>query len=277
MHVLDANELFWITSYTYDRIMEVWWKQWPDAFALYFKLMKQARIQQTNQTYSLNSFLKDGMWWWTDRLRNAKNILKNLWLVDDVNLQDEKWKIIGHYVRVNYLIDEEKVRTAGVTYNVSTCWLWPQMDENHQWTPATCGQTATNALNTKIGNALNTKIENISSKEETEQSSSITKDINNLINELKQECDSLWIAYDKTKERQFAKHILSAKEYGGFCEKIWMWRQEFASNILKASVLINFWKWACAWPMRIYQNYSEVYNKTKELHSKNQKNLIQSF
>ena len=117
----------------------------------------------------------------------------------------------------------------------------------------------------------------ISSNEETEQSSSITSDINNLINELKQECDNLGIAYDKTKERQFAKHILSAKEYGGFCEKVGMWRQEFASNILKASVLINFWKWACAWPMRIYQNYSEVYNKTKELHTKNQKNLIQSF
>lgn len=118
---------------------------------------------------------------------------------------------------------------------------------------------------------------NISSNEEIEQSSSITSNINNLISELKQECDNLWIAYDKTKERQFAKHILSAKEYGGFCEKVGMWRQEFASNILKASVLINFWKWACAWPMRIYQNYSEVYNKTKELHTKNQKNLIQSF
>jgi hypothetical protein len=157
MHVLDANELFWITSYTYDRIMEVWWKQWPDAFALYFKLMKQARIQQTNQTYSLNSFLKDGMWWWTDRLRNAKNILKNLWLVDDVNLQDEKWKIIAHYVRVNYLIDEEKVRTSGMTYNLSTCWLWPQMDENHQWVPTTCGWTATNALSTKYINALSTQ------------------------------------------------------------------------------------------------------------------------
>lgn len=117
----------------------------------------------------------------------------------------------------------------------------------------------------------------ISSNEEMKHSSSITTDINNLINELKQECDSLWIAYDKTKERQFAKHILSAKEYGGFCEKVGMSRVLFAINILKASVVINFWKWACSWPMKIYQNYSEVYNRTKELHTKNQKNLIQSF
>ena len=106
MHVLDANELFGITSYTYDKIMEKWWRIWPDAFALYFKLMKQARIQQTNQTYTLNEFLKNWMGRWTDRLRNAKNILKSLGLVDDVNIQDEKGKITWHYVRVNYLIDE---------------------------------------------------------------------------------------------------------------------------------------------------------------------------
>lgn len=159
MHVLDANEIFWMTFYTTDRILEEWGKNWPDALALYVKLIKQTRIQQTNQTYSLNSFLKDGMWWWTDRLRNAKNILKKLWLVEDVNLQDEKWRIIGHYVRVNYLIDEEKVRTAGMTYNLSTCWLWPQMDESHQWTPATCGWTATNALSTQYINAWSTQKE----------------------------------------------------------------------------------------------------------------------
>ena len=218
MHVLDANELFWITSYTYDRIMEVWWKQWPDAFALYFKLMKQARIQQTNQTYTLNSFLKDGMWWWTDRLRNAKNILKNLWLVDDVNVQDKKWKIIGHYVRVNYLIDEEKIRTAGITYNVSTCWLWPQMDENHQWTPATCGWTATNALSTKYINAWSTKIEkNCLSENKTTTSNTIPtvadlvtayKNAPHLVSKVKdEEVIRMWATYKQKKKSKAYKTI----------------------------------------------------------------------
>lgn len=90
-------------------------------------------------------------------------------------------------------------------------------------------------------------------------------------------CLGLGVAYDKQKDRQFAKHILSAKEYWEFAEQIWQDRVTFALNILKASVAINFRKWACSWPMRIYQNYSEVYNKTKEMHEKNKKNLIQSF
>lgn len=158
MHVLDANELFGITSYTYDKIMEEWWKIWPDAFALYFKLLKQARIQKTNQTYSLNEFLRNWMGRWADRLRNAKNILKKLGLVDDVNIQDEKGKITWHYVRVNYLIDEEKIRTSGITYNLSTSC------PNRETVSSTCGWTDANALSTKYINAWSTKNKNIKEK-----------------------------------------------------------------------------------------------------------------
>ena len=102
-------------------------------------------------------------------------------------------------------------------------------------------------------------------------------EINNLIEQIKQQCDSLGIAYDKQKDRYFAKFILTAKEFWDFAEKIWQTREEFALNVLKASYQIKFRKWICAWPMRIYQNYAEVYNETLKQHSKNAKNLIQSF
>ena len=91
----------------------------------------------------------------------------------------------------------------------------------------------------------------------------ITVDINNLIQELKEQADILWIAYDKNKERMFAKHIMNTKEYWSFCKKLWMTRIEFAKNIMKASERIWYWKWTCSWPMSIYQNYSDVYNQTK--------------
>jgi hypothetical protein len=56
-----------------------------------------------------------------------------------------------------------------------------------------------------------------------------------------------------------------------------MSRVEFAKNILRASVVINYRKWPCSWPMSIYQNYSEVYNKTLQEQAKKQKNKIYSF
>lgn len=147
MHVLDSNELFWVTSYTYDRIMEEWWKNWPDAFALYFKLMKQARIQETNQTFTLNQFLKNFFWWGHERLAKAKNTLKKLWLVDDVLIRAENGKLQWHYIRVNYLVDEQKVRTSALTYNLTDSL------ENRLSVSTECGQTDANALSTKYINA----------------------------------------------------------------------------------------------------------------------------
>lgn len=94
------------------------------------------------------------------------------------------------------------------------------------------------------------------------------KDIDILIKKLKDVCSEMWVAYDRTKERRFAKHILQWKDYWEFSEKIWQERTEFAVNILKASVKINFWKGVCSWPMKIYQNYWDVYNETKMVSKK---------
>lgn len=118
---------------------------------------------------------------------------------------------------------------------------------------------------------------NINVITETEVSEYWKKEINELIFLLKQEANHLWIAYDTTKERYFAKFILTAKEFWNFCEKIWQKRVECAINIMKASIHINYWKWICSWPMKIYQNYSDVYNETLKFKNKNSKNLIPSF
>lgn len=151
MHILNANDLFWITAYTYDRIMEVGWKYWADAFAVYFKLLEQTRIQQTNQTFTLDTFLEKFFKWWNKRVSVAKWILKNLWLIDNVVVRDEYGKIKAHYVRVNYLIDGEKVRNACSTYSLSTG------AENHPVVSTIGGEMETNALSTKYINAWSTK------------------------------------------------------------------------------------------------------------------------
>ena len=118
---------------------------------------------------------------------------------------------------------------------------------------------------------------NIYINNNTSDNKNITKDINILIQELKEECNNLWIIYEKKNERNFAKHILTAKDFWEFAEKIWQSRTEFAKNVIKASVLISYWKGACAWPMSIYQNYPEVYNKAVQQSQKQVKNQIPSF
>jgi hypothetical protein len=104
---------------------------------------------------------------------------------------------------------------------------------------------------------------------EEKSSDKSNPDINNLIIEIKNLCNKMWVSYDKTKDRMFWKHICWAKDYWEFCEKINQSRTEFALNIIKASIKIDYWKWVCAWPMKIYQNYADVYNKTKQVNTKN--------
>ncbi len=181
MHVLDANEIFWMTFYTYDRILQEW-TNWPDALALYIKLIKQTRIQQTNQTYSLDSFLENWLWWGYKRLKNAKDILNKLWLMDNIVVRDERGKVVGHYVRVNFLINEQNVRTNGITYNLSTTYSEPVVADNQNWIDEH------KCLNNINENTWNTKKEN-----------------NTEFSDLKEISLSLWNSILKEKEKNSAK------------------------------------------------------------------------
>ena len=121
-------------------------------------------------------------------------------------------------------------------------------------------------ISLSLWNSILKEKEKNSAKKEKE----ITVAINWLISDIKSICNDYGVAYDNTRDRQFAKHILTAKEYWEFCDKIWQWRIEFAENVLIASIKINYWKWPLAWPMKIYQNYADLYNQAK---SKMQKTI----
>lgn len=109
----------------------------------------------------------------------------------------------------------------------------------------------------------NIELYNIENNSITTKENKSNEEINLLIQNLKAICDENGVAYDHTRDRQFAKHILTAKDYGEFCAKIGQNRLEFCANVLIASIKINYWKGPLTWPMKIYQNYSEVYNLTK--------------
>ena len=111
--------------------------------------------------------------------------------------------------------------------------------------------------------ALEEKEKSSAKKEKEIQELWKREKIDYLINQIKSICDGMNIAYDKTMDRQFAKHILTAKEYGEFCEKIKQDRITFALNVLIASIKINYWKWPLSWPKKIYQNYADLYNQAK--------------
>lgn len=118
-----------------------------------------------------------------------------------------------------------------------------------------------NSLSLNNSTLVDKEKEKSSAKKEKEE---LTDKINQLILTIKWVCMNLWIMYDKTMERQFAKHILTAKEFGDNAELCKMDRITFAINIMNASNQIKYRKWTCNWPKSIYQNYVDVYNQTKQ-------------
>lgn len=85
-------------------------------------------------------------------------------------------------------------------------------------------------------------------------------DIQELIYDIQKECEKNWIAYNTDKEREFARHILTAKQFAQFAERVGKTPHQMAISVLKASIQIWYWKWATAWPRSIYKEYAEVYN-----------------
>lgn len=233
MHVLDVNDIFSTTFYTFDRIIEIWGKNWPDAYALYTKLVKQCRIQQTNQPLSLNIFLREWFGWWDERLKKARKVLKTLWLIDDIVTRDESGKINWHFVRVNYLINEDKVRNACMTCDLSTEALNQGLDYS------TSGETDTNALSTKYINAWSTKNKSNSPKQWKEKmgenwSGELTLS-ENVIEWLKE--------YDKSKKNKFKNFTkkwfwLAIEEL----KELWHWTDEWMIAVLQQSIK-KWWEW----------------------------------
>ena len=176
--------------------------------------------------------------------RTLKELL-NKWLISKVD-NYENWVKFVKYSTVNngYSQNDYSIVKMNTTYSQNEHRGIVKMNTNY-----------TSIYNNNIQD--NKLLFNNNSEAETYWN----QDINNLIWDIKEECNRLWVAYEKKDERKFAKHILTAKEYWGFAEKIWQNRKQFALNVLKASVQIWFFKWICAWPKSIYQHYAEVYNE----------------
>jgi len=189
-------------------------------------------------------------WWWTNRfirttwkgtpeLLIRKNRLWYFWKTELDNSENQTEVLYNNNIKYNNIINNntEFIKNSEF-YTTSLTYNWVELKEK----------------------------EKSSERKEKE----ITIAINWFISEIKSICNDYGVAYDNTRDRQFAKHILTAKEFGEFCDKIWQGRIEFASNVLIASIKINYRKWPLAWPMKIYQNYADLYNQAK---SKMQKTI----
>jgi len=124
------NDFVGTTEYTVDRLIKE--KNWWDCLLLYFRYLKQRRLQGNVRTRSTDTFMIEAMWRWEWRFRKAKNKLKEMWLINIVQIRDEKGRVHSVYVKINFIIDEQKIRTQNITYELDIIHN-PQKPSSGEW------------------------------------------------------------------------------------------------------------------------------------------------
>lgn len=76
---------------------------------LYLFYYKTAKWQKHNPIKASDDYCKKCLHWGIDKLQKAKQRLKELDLVENIRRVDETGKVVGWYVKINYLIDETTI------------------------------------------------------------------------------------------------------------------------------------------------------------------------
>lgn len=166
------NELIIFTKQTYDAFLKS--DNPAELIALYSFYYYTAKWQKTNQPKCTTGYAANGLKWSESKIRKFKKELIDLGLVEDVAIRDERNKIAGHYIKLNYILKQSTLK------------------ENHTIENPQCGNSdsvekkGTNALSDNNLNALNTGNKN----DDTANSKkiSISKQINEVVEAYKTIC-----------------------------------------------------------------------------------------
>lgn len=146
--ILDdiGSKLFIMNQITVDRIFSS--DNPADNFALYGFYYKTAKWQNSNLAKATDVYVMECLGWGKDRLRRAKESLKEMGLIQIVQMRDEN-RISGWFVKVNYISSNQKnleVLSEQTVENYS---------DNQQVLFPTGVKKTTNIIDNKNNNNLN--------------------------------------------------------------------------------------------------------------------------
>lgn len=107
IELLDvADDLLIINKTTIDRLFL---EEKQHALILYLFYYKTAKWQKHNPIKANDDYCKRCLHWGTDKLKETKQRLKEMELIAIEKRFDEKHKLEGWYVRINYLISDSTI------------------------------------------------------------------------------------------------------------------------------------------------------------------------
>lgn len=144
LELLDiSDDLLIINKITIEKLFE---EENQNPLILYLFYYKTAKWQKHNPIKASDEYCKKCLHWGIDKLQNAKQKLKEMDLIESVRRTDEKGRVAGWYIKINYLIDK-------TTIPETTIPTKPQLVKQE-----------TNTINNKYINTNNNKNTNIMHK-----------------------------------------------------------------------------------------------------------------
>lgn len=120
-------------------------------------------------------------------------------------------------------------------------------------------ESSSESISKEGNNERKKEIDTIVSKDIT-KTDNRNQDIQTLIYHIKEFCTSHSIIYDSTDDRNFARHIMTAKEFWDIADSIGKNRIETAIAIMELAEMDKFWRGKVCWPKSIYQNRAKILN-----------------
>lgn len=156
LELLDiSDDLLIINKITIEKLFE---EENQNPLILYLFYYKTAKWQKHNPIKASDEYCKKCLHWGIDKLQNAKQKLKEMDLIESVRRTDEKGRVAGWYIKINYLIDK-------TTIPETTIPTKPQLVKQE-----------TNTINNKYINTNNNKNTNIMHKYGTYKRISLTNE-----------------------------------------------------------------------------------------------------
>lgn len=155
-----SNELIIINKITIEKLFN---QKNLNGLILYIFYYKTAKWQKTNQIKANDTYTKKCLHWGSDKLKNAKDLLKQMRLIDIIQKRNDKSQIDGWYIKINYYSTTLETTTP----------IIPDV-----------GQQETNAYNNNNNKCLNNNINTIGNICNSKKFKKPTlTDIENYINE----------------------------------------------------------------------------------------------
>jgi hypothetical protein len=134
------DDLIIITKQTMDGFLEM--KEPSECLSLYCFYYYTGKWQKTNQPRATNKYVKKGLKWGEDKIKRVLDQLIESGLIEKVIKRDEKGKIKGWYIKLNYMFKKDTITQVIHTQQM------PDV------ATARCGYQDTNALSANSINAL---------------------------------------------------------------------------------------------------------------------------